>query len=639
MKLLKSSFLVFVKNKICLISYFLLNVVLIGSWIRYSGTTAFRMSEVLLELTSIVFIVNLFISFLYFSNAKKCDLDECISTSPKGKILFAISQFAVVLIMSLITFLLVFVLSVIGALKNSVAYSEYIFYLLKASFLYFFLADIIAILIGLICSQIKKSAISYIILILCAVLFSPLTNRLPNIIFMANENINTFPYFKVFEIYPKSFSHDVKSFGYAATSHSLWLMLVWIAMLLIITVLIIAFRNQYIKLGSALVFVLIFSISVVNYNSPYCEKAHDMSPFNGYPSTIWHYLPTDNASAPMQYNEKSNFKIKSYDMHLHIKNYLSGLVHVYIEPSDIKDFKFTLYHDYTVTDISDSQGRTLEFDREGDYITIHTKYKTDMLTFTYSGGCSNFWSNTQGTNLPGGFAYYPIPGHHYVFDVARQCTISCLLDAPVKFSVEIQGNRQHFCNLEKISENRFEGVTDGVTLVSGFYKELTYNSTRLVYPYLEQNLFEDASGEAALKAFLEEYPEYKGTTIILTESTSNFVNVDQCCDHINAISLYEVDRKPEPSKKIRYRNLDVYYAFMKYYDKNSELYKLTQKNSDELTDDNDLNTVLAKKILEYKSEAYSYMTNALSIDSSSENMSEIDIAKSIGLDDAEEQEG
>lgn len=248
MKLYFNNLLLFIKTRFSFFAYIGLNLLLM----IYSLYSIFQADssiisvlshqQNLLKFTSIVFIVFLFSSFFYFSKAKNSDLIENISVSSSGKSHFFLSQFFVVLTFAFITFIISFLLSIIISYQFSIHENQYTLYLLKISFYYFFLSDIIAILIGLFCSQTSKRNMSYIILLLSVILFSPVSNRIPNTIFMATEKINLFGFFDLFEIYPSNFNTINHAYAIAANSHSLSVILFWISLLLLITVFSLSFR-------------------------------------------------------------------------------------------------------------------------------------------------------------------------------------------------------------------------------------------------------------------------------------------------------------------------------------------------------------------------------------------------------------
>lgn len=611
MRLYKSNLILFVKNKICFITYLVANFIMILttviSTIKVDSffDTALLKEENLLMLTSVIFIMFLFLSFIYFSKGKNCDLVECICTTKKGKNSFLFSQFLVLTTFVFVTFIISFLLSICISLKFGIKENQYVFYLFKICFFYFFLSDIVAILIGMICSFINNKTVSYIVLLVLALLFSPITNRIPNMVFMLTQKINMFPFFDLFEIYPTNFNTINHAYGYAANIHSLYKIVFWIFLCLIIIFLTCCFRKKWIKIVASLLSLAMFVLSAVNLFSPYSEAPHNLDPEKGFACEAWHYLPTDFSKSPMQYDEKSDFNVTSYFIDCYIEDYLSATVHMEIDNKDLEEYKFTLYRDFEIIDISNGEGKSMPFERDGDYIIVHKyqDYETDQISISYNGFSPMFYSNTQGAYLPGGFPYYPISGFHYLYDVKGQGRIGIKLDKNIPITLKINSDKEIFCNLERTNDKEqqiYSGVTNALTIVDGFYKEVNVDGSRLIYKYLDTLEFLDKNVVDVFSQYLEKYPQYKGKTIIICPENHSMAKDEkrfEASDHIVASSLGEAFNGSSTDENSLNDYMDLYYAFLKYFDKDSELYKLTTKDVSELTNDEDLNVVLAKQII------------------------------------------
>lgn len=611
MRLYKSNLNLFVKNKICFITYLVVNLIMILTTVipiikvEFFIDTALLKEENLLMLTSVIFIMFLFISFIYFSKSKYCELNECIRTTKKGNNSFLFNQFLVITTFVLITFVISFLLSIIISLRFGITEKEYLIYLFKVCFFYYFLVDIIAILLGLLCSFINNKSLSYVSLFILAILFSPIINRIPNIVFMINEKVNLFPFFDLIEIYPTNFKTMNHAYGVAANIHSLYRILFFIFICVTIVFLVCSFRKKWVKIVASLLSVTMFVMCTVNLFAPYSEAPHNLDPKKGFACEAWHYLQTDFSKSPMQYEEKSDFNVTSYFINCDIEDYLSATVHMEIDNKDLEEYKFTLYRDFEIIDISNGEGKSMPFERDGDYITVHRyqDHETDQISISYHGFSPMFYSNSQGTYLPGGFPYYPISGFHYLYDVRNQGRIGIKLDENVPITLRIDSDKEIFCNLERTEDKEeqiYSGVTNALTIVDGFYKEVNVDGSRLIYKYLNTLEFLDKNVVDVFSEYLEEYPQYKGKTIIISPENHSIAKDEkrfEASDHIVASSLGEAFNGSSTDENSLNDYMDLYYAFLKYFDKDSELYKLTTKDVSELTNDEDLNVVLAKQII------------------------------------------
>lgn len=657
MKTFKLNFLEFARTKFCIIIYIVVNasMFLTSLYRMFFDTMSTRLfvpdnlsqiqalgfSEYNLRFAAIVFIMFLFTSHYYFSQARKNEFLECASVTATGKNGFIMNQFSVMLTLALITCGVTFLLSIIFSFKDPNADGAYFLYSAKISILYFFLANIIAILIGLLCSTIKKTAAAYLILIICSFVFSPMTSRLTGEIYNRSDE-SIYPLWRIFEIFPKTFSHDIAASGVNANIKSLSIIVFWISLFAIIAMFtVFSFRIKRAKQIAATVCLAVFVLSGAGTLMPYSSISLDT---NSLGSDTDHYLFQDPEKFVIQKNEEPNFEITGYDMNFKIKNLLSGDVTVKVDNPNLTEYHFTLYYGYKLKSVTNSNGEKLKYDRDGDYITVHTDAPTESFNFKYKGFSQVFYSNSQSSNLLGGFAYYPINGFRYVYSVADQGSIRTKLSTSVPMSVKVDCGKKMFSNLESTGKNTFEGTSDSLTLVSGFYKEINADGIRMIYPYYENPL--DIGGvedyETQLKMLIDAKPKYKGKTVILASSLGSsaddriFTASDQVLT-TNISTIYDDTQeeffKEKGDPKIKN---DYYFAFLKYYDKDSELYKLTQQDPSTLPDDSDdLNVVLAKKIIKYKDDE-SFNSKFRNAMQTSGCESALDLARNVGEDHADE---
>lgn len=657
MKTFKLNFLEFVRTKFCIIIYIVVNASMFLSSLykmffdtmvpgrlfalrSTSEINAAGFTEMNLKFAAIIFIMFLFTSHYYFSQARKNELLECASVTATGKNGFILNQFSVMLTLALITCAVSFLLSIIFSFKDPNADGAYFLYSAKISILYFFLANIIAILIGLLCSTIKKTAAAYLLLIISSFVFSPMTSRLTGEIYNKSDE-SIYPLWRIFEIFQNT-SYDTTASGVNANIKSLSIIVFWISLFAIIAMFtVFSFRIKRAKQIAATICLIVFVLSGAGTLMPYSSISLDS---NSFSSDTEHYVSQDPENFIIQKNEEPNFEITGYDMNFKIKNLLSGDVTVKVDNPNLTEYHFTLYYGYKLKSVTNSNGEKLKYDRDGDYITVHTDAPTESFNFKYKGFSQVFYSNSQSSNLFGGFAYYPINGFRYVYSVADQGSIRTKLSKSVPMSVKVDCGKTMFSNLESTGKNTFEGTSDSLTLVSGFYKEINTDGIRMIYPYYENPY--DIDGvkdyETQLKMLIDKKPKYKGKTVILASGSGGSADdrIFTASDQVlapNISTIYDDTQeeffKEKGDPKIKN---DYYFAFLKYYDKDSELYKLTQQDPSTLPDDSDdLNTVLAKKIIQYKDDESfdSKFRNAMQ---TSGCESALDLARNVGEDNIDD---
>lgn len=651
MKTFKLNFLEFVRTKFCIIIYIVVNAsMFLTSLYRMffdtmvpgrlfvpsstSKISAAGFVGVNLEFAAIIFIMFLFTSHYYFSQARKNEFLECASVTATGKNGFILNQFSVMLTLTLITCGVSFLLSIIFSFKDPNADGAYFLYSAKISILYFFLANIIAILIGLLCSTIKKTAAAYLILIICSFVFSPMTSRLTGEIYNRSDE-SIYPLWRIFEIFQNTL-YDTTASGVNANIKSLSIIVFWISLFAVIAMFtVFSFRIKRAKQIAATICLIVFVLSGAGTLMPYSSISLDT---NSLGSDAEHYVFQDPENFVIQKNEEPNFEITGYDMNFKIKNLLSGDVTVKVDNPNLTEYHFTLYYGYKLKSVTNSSGEKLKYDRDGDYITVHTDAPTESFNFKYKGFSQVFYSNSQSCELLGGFAYYPINGFRYVYSVADQGSIRTKLSKSVPMSVKVDCGKTMFSNLESTGKNTFEGTSDSLTLVSGFYKEINTDGIRMIYPYYDAS--EDY--ETQLKMLIEAKPKYKGKTVILASGSGSSADdrIFTASDQVLATNILTLcdDQQEEFLEEMgdpKIKN-DYYFAFLKYYDKDSELYKLTQQDPSTLPDDSDdLNTVLAKKIIQYKDDE-SFMSKFRNAMQTSKYESALDLARNVGEDNLDD---
>lgn len=647
MSVYKSNFKLFFKSKLCLITYilsilicpvlFLVRYIILNADIQ--KLTALSEEYLILKTAMIYFIVYVFLSFVYFSKAKQAEIQECIAVTKTGSGKFVFSQFLVFTALILISSIIVLVISLIVAGKFNISDNRFYMQIICASFACFFVSDIIAVLFGLLCSYIESKSLSYSILIFIALLFTPFSNVIPETLFAATEKINLYPLFSIFNIYPKEFSRTNLSYGITLNQKTIFLYFFWIALLSLLVFLLQKFRDKRIKLTAVGLSVIMLVTGIIGTALPFSEYDNSYDPQKGVSADAWHYMLKKNDDClAMQYEEPADFSIASYEMDFKIKRILTAEVNVYIDKSNLSEYKFTLYHGYKINEITDKNGISLEFKRDGDYVTVYPKDSTDVISFKYNGSSPHYYSNSQGTFLPAGFAYYPINGFHYIYDVGLQGRIGVRLNNEVPIDVNIQASNRIFSNLNRISENKFSGKADGLSIFSGFYEEREIDGCRLVYSSLDTA---DCSNDYIDNDFADFIKENKNTldgkTIFIIPSVfspADDTRYFETSDSVLASSFSEVisnlNSAIDNSENIK-ANMDLYYSFVSYNDENSNVYKYCSQitdGEDIKTDKNDLDYIVAKKIAEYGYTNVESSVNSMIFDTQ-HGLTSIELAESI----------
>ena len=637
----KKSFDLFVKSKFCMIAYILFFGGVIGYCsirklpyaIDHRGDYIIITEDYFLKFSIVLFILFLFISYEYFAKSRRAAFDECLSVTKNGE-LFRFNQFLVMELLALLFACVLTALSLIGPVKNSLADFTYISYILKLSFLYFFVADTVAVLLGMVLSNIKNNIVAYVMLIFTTLMFSFLPSAIADIIYGAT-GLYTHQFFYVFEIVPNA--SDLQqdfAYGYPLNSINYMRAVFWLSLLIGILCLKHLKRNRTAQKAVISLSLVAVIISGIFINLPYSEiPYHIEDPVKGYEGNEY-YSPLKYEDMPMQYDEPADFEITAMDIDLKVNRQLSATTSVKVDNTSLSSYKFTLFRNYKIKSIKDENGNNLKFDRYSDYVTVYPaegERITEKIIFEYSGYCAAYYSNSQGIYLPVGFYYYPINGFHYVFDVRAQRYIKNLLDKPVPINLTVDTKKTVYSNLDRVEDgkNEFSGTADGVTILSGFYRETEIEGCRVVYIAYgtqEERIFGN------IKDAIKKDPEmYKDKVLINSVGTLCGSDDDVyyvTSDHILFYNDYYFAEKTNGSlnNDVSDNAIKLLYKMLTYTDNDSELYKACEayKNGS-LTDKSSLDYILAQKIDEYGFEdAFKWLKLHLSqyIDGSMEEIAE-----------------
>ena len=105
-------------------------------------------------------------------------------------------------------------------------------------------------------------------------------------------------------------------------------------------------------------------------------------------------------------------QVEKYEMELNIGSQLHAKVVIFLEEPFEEAPAFTLFKGYRVDSISNSQGQILDFEREGNFITVTTPGQENEMIFTieYTGSGWAYYASRQGVFLSSAFPWYPWMG-------------------------------------------------------------------------------------------------------------------------------------------------------------------------------------------------------------------------------------
>ena len=327
-------------------------------------------------------------------------------------------------------------------------------------FIDFFLPGVIAILVGALLSQKTVREVAYCIIIVSALVCSPV----PSGIF-ASESILGYPvltFFDWFSILAPNTSWVADDIYGASIEAYRWVLAAfWILLLTAAIVFATAKRNRKTYMMASVLIVLSFLCGVrfvCRSNDSIIRK--DYRPYG----TLQHEF-TYRQKYPEQQELPADFHVSKYCIELTVRNNTKATVRIELKENDRNEYRFTLYHGYVINSIKDGNGDKLNFDQNGDYVTVYAPMGTKELNFSYSGSAGKYYSNYQGIALPGYLPYYPVPGFVKFYE-AGQIVVNTDLE-PTDYEVYVDSNMAVASNLPKTDDNTFSGNADAVSLYGG----------------------------------------------------------------------------------------------------------------------------------------------------------------------------
>lgn len=446
------------------------------------------------KLSWFVILFFLFAGYEYLVQSKKWLTEETVTCTAKGNKNTYLYQILVLESILVVLFLIFFIytyvyIEVKGEL--GLEYAKYIFinYLLNVLIL-----GNIGIFIGmataLVCG--KKRLASYVCLFIFAVFCGPIGSSLIELIYNYT-GLNLYCLSNFLYVLPPSLDFTVDfSFITSILPYRFSMAFFWI-LLAITAITLVSVSNKKERISCVIMplcgcaLSLCFLILAV---VPQSRVVRNSSPYEfNYADGIYYnknYINEEITYPDVQIKE---FRVTSYEMEFSAVRQLSAVVTMTVDHKDLDVYGFSLYHGYKVKSITDQDGSPLTFEQDKDYIIIKNDGRfIEKIIMRYKGYSPSLYSNIQGLNLPGNFAYYPHAGFKDIYDIAGHNINSVFTPENTEFDISFRYPKSIYCNLPSVGENHFHGKSNGVTLISGFYEEKKIGGFTVVMPYLNSEL-------------------------------------------------------------------------------------------------------------------------------------------------------
>ena len=359
----------------------------------------------------------------------------------------------------------------------------------KAVLLYGCLPGLIGIACGLWLSG-DRNGRSFVLILIFAVLFSPLMNDLlPNSIF-GFWNVDEWVRIAVPNWWILSNSAFTDPLYGVPMETVRWVLaLFWLGVFLLLWLLEKAQRKTPAgKIGLAVILCLTLlcglRFSLRNQDSRLNYET-GLMPGKGINTEDFYYYESWNRQTE---SRDPNVKVTAYDLDLKIRSHLTGRAALKLEePAEAGEvLLFTMYHGLKVRTVTDADGREIPFVQDGDWLDITPDRTTDQLTVSYEGRFAKFYTNRQAVLLPAYAAYYPIPGHITLWEAELQYTVPVENQPLREFTVRVDSVASIACSLPMMGKAEYSGVSDGVTLIGGFWTKSDSDGLLVCSPLLDQ---------------------------------------------------------------------------------------------------------------------------------------------------------
>ncbi len=514
------------KDKLMLILTVLLFLLTLGYMvlkiILYHASTSSPLSylSATLDMSMIAFVFFMFLSYEFLCRIKQQFVEEVLKSTDSGyKSFYLTGMFILVSLLAIYT-LLVLIVNLIVYFCLDVSNFEYLNHIVLNVFLNMFLVPLVGILVGAAVSFSKRRISAYVVMLVAVFFSTPMFTAITDAIYEGTGK-DLALLRGIFDIFPPSLGYiPIYSFGYSILPYRWDIVCFWLCLFAAV----ISFRLSGVKktkgILTALICIALSVLSIVGYfkpaSKPILRKGVDSSGI----ADMTYY------SSVTQRRSETDFEIKKYSLSLKIERRLSCEATLFLSRDDLSFYRFTLYHGYNVKDVKLPSGKELRYEQDGDYITVYKADEpTQSITIRYSGSAPRFFSNSQGTNLPGWFAYYPHAGEKELYDSSVCGFNRILCPKNTQFEIDISSNKV-YCSLDKQGE-KYVGTTDGVTIVSGFYDTLMYGKMQVIYPFLD-------STEFAEENIKEKLAEYFDSGVISADSKKLIIIAN-----LNMTSVYE----------------------------------------------------------------------------------------------------
>lgn len=437
-----------------------------------------------LKLGIVEYIAFCFLSYEYLSKASMCSIKETISSVCGADAKLIISQFIILLVLLFSWCINIYGWIVASYIDFQTLYVPFLIHALQSVILDLFLPGVIALLIGAALSLSLKRELAYCVIIITALFCSPVPSKLfADEAIFGHSILSLLDWFSI--LAPNTDWVADAMYGVSIESCRWFLAVFWVSLLA--GIILIRLSSKAGRMRTAAIVALIM---VVVCGVRFSTRENDSVVRKDYrPEGTLNGEFSFRTNNPEVEPVDPDFSVSQYRIELTIKSNIEADVTVEMNDNMLSQLRFTLFHSFNVKSIETTDGRPVEFDRRGDYITVFAPAGTKELHFQYSGNAGKYYANYQGIALPGYIPYYPIPGHIRLWDSSKNEVVVNTDRETSYFAVVINSPLTVYSNLKSTAVNSFSGLAEAVSLYAGMLEPAETNGlTYFVSPIGHQSL-------------------------------------------------------------------------------------------------------------------------------------------------------
>lgn len=439
-----------------------------------------------ISLFSLIFFM--FVSYEFLNKARQCLFHERLDSMQNGKLKYYADRLLVLTFIVLLQALIFLIINMQNIYKFDLMQSTYPAYVAACIAINLFAVPIVGVLIGSLISFITKRLTALMVIVFFALMLTPFGEMVISRLY-TDAGIYVYPILDIFNLAPPSLDfRPIAPFGYSIQSYRIQLILVWALLGLSVMSFLLLRNMRKSRIALSIIFALGCLTSAVLYVQPASKVVMSYDPVKGGAADAWYYRDFEQQTVP------ADFEITKYDLSFSVQRELSAKAVMVLDKDSLDEYRFTLYHGFSVNRLEDADGRPIAYEQKGDYLYVKPAVdnKTGKISIEYKGHASKFYSNEQGVFLPGYFPFYPHSGFQEVFNTELQGFNRLMQPAPVDFHVSVKSAKPIFCSLPSLTTNEFSGKSTSFTLMSGFLASTrTDAGIEVVYPYLSINEFNE----------------------------------------------------------------------------------------------------------------------------------------------------